>query len=252
MMAILSPLLLQLAQEFRQACQYDFLFPYDIEQAILHAFPLSVVKLSKPGVGDIQEWLTARGISIPGMIGADRQLFGCTILYRGRGFIFVDGTAAESEVRFTLAHELAHYLREYNYPRKMAVEKMGLKFLEVLDDERPPQDTERVNAILVGAPLSVYIHLMERGADGGMIEATTNQAEADADYLALELIAPYEAVLRAVDVQPNTVDRDVLAEHLHGVLVQTFDLPSEMASQYARRLARSFGRRPSVRAWLGL
>lgn len=252
MTALLSPLLEQLATKFRQVSRYDYCFPYNIERAILHSFPISIVKLSKPSVQDIQEWLKARGLTIVPIGTPDRPLFGCTVIYRNRGFFFVDGLLDEAEQRFTLAHELAHYLRDYDYLRELAIQKLGPKILEVLDDERVPEDDERVFAILEGVRLNVYTHLMERGNDGSMVDDITNQAEADADYLALELIAPYESVLQYADVKPHTLERKLLGERLRPVLIYTFDLPNSIANQYATRLANFFGRRPSVKEWLGI
>lgn len=248
---MLTGLTRSLAEEFRSRCPPPILYPFNMDDAIVHVAPISVTRLAAPHLSAVYEWFHRHRIPVPDMGAADRELFGCIALFRGYGFVFVDGTLNEDERRFTLAHEFAHYLLHYNYPRQRAVKRLGNSIIEVLDGDRSPSVEERVHAALEDVQLGVYTHLMTREAGTRSLSDAVNQAEAAADTLALELLAPYKAVLRCV---PNreAMTTNELEHVLTPVLCQNFGIPAGISSQYAAMLAYHFGRTLSVREWLGL
>ena len=100
-------------------------FPRDIESAVAWSVPLFVVRLPHLWVHDLENYLRQRRLPAS-MEVADRPLHGCVIAIRGKGFIVVDGTDGAPELRFTMAHEFAHFLLDYQQPRLRAIERNRL------------------------------------------------------------------------------------------------------------------------------
>ena len=151
---------------------------------------------SCPGLSTavVLDWLRRRHITLF-LETVDRPLRGCLIARDGGGWIFLDAGDEAAEQRFTLAHELAHFLRHYWQPRLRACAHLGNQVLEVFDGRRPPRPEERLHAVLLGVPLGFHAHLMGR-ADDRRARSTSalGIAENEADLLAYELLAPAEAV----------------------------------------------------------
>jgi hypothetical protein len=223
--------------------------PADMERAVLWALPLDVQPITGLTVAHIAAWLSARGLPHPSL-GPARRLRGCLLARRGQGVVFVAADDPPAEQRFTLAHEAAHFLLDYQEPRERALARLGEAIRPVLDGERPPTHQERLHALLADVPLGLHTHLMERGPDGApCLEAAS--AECDADRLALELLAPERealALVRATQGEPYTARAARTAD----ALAVRFGLPAAVAEAYARRLLRRLTDGPSVAEWLGL
>jgi Zn-dependent peptidase ImmA (M78 family) len=162
----------------------------------------------------------------------DRRLRACLVAHSGHGIIFLDSTDSDEEQRFSLAHELAHYLLDYWKPRKNAVQRLGSTVLEVFDGVRPPWPEERIDAILTGIQLGFHVHLMERNSEGRIAVAAISTAESRADRLAYELLAPSDTVFDSLERHGTNKPRDAVC-----ALLQTdFGLPEIQARQYASLL----------------
>jgi hypothetical protein len=105
-------------------------FPRLLESAVLWALPLGIFKLPRLWVSDAQSWLAQRGIRFCLETG-DRPLHGCLLAYRGRGCVLLNGADSLAESRFSLSHEVAHFLLDYHRPRQRAVKRLGPSILEV-------------------------------------------------------------------------------------------------------------------------
>jgi len=224
-------------------------YPVDIQAAVLWALPLDIHLHARLSVRSIQEWTAARGIRCR-LPGRDRRLRGCLIAQRGGGILFVDGADPPEEQRFTLAHEAAHFLLDYDEPRRQALATLGPAVLPVLDGERAPTADERVSAILAGMVFGVHTHLMDRGPHGAL-GADVAAAESAADALALELLAP-AALAGVLATEGPHVPFPDRVSRAGAAISRTFGLPAAIAAPYARRLLREHGHAPSFSAWLGL
>ncbi|MGH2459756.1 MAG: ImmA/IrrE family metallo-endopeptidase [Chloroflexota bacterium] len=207
-------------------------FPRDLRVPIANALPLTVVLLPRLRVRAIDDWLRRQGIRGAPTV-ADRAVRACLVARSGQGFIFVEGSDPADEQRFSLAHELGHFLRDYWQPRQAVIARLGPAALEVLDGARPARPGERIDALLARVRLGYYVHLMDRGANGGFATASVEAAERDADWLACELLAPPEAVLAATLPTPADERRAAVRRRL----IESFGLPPAPAAGYAARLA---------------
>jgi hypothetical protein len=204
-------------------------FPRDLRLPIARAFALTPVSLPDLCVESVDRWLDDCGIDCT-LETQDRPLRACLVACAGGGAIFLDDRDPAAEQRFSLAHELAHFLHDYVEPRRQAIERLGPAIREVLDGERDPLPAERMQALLARAPLGFMVHLMVRGADGGT-DARIAAVERDADRLALELLAP-EALVRSRLEADGCADRSTA----EGVIARDFALPAAQAARYAAEL----------------
>jgi hypothetical protein len=195
-------------------------FPRDLHHAV-GTVPLSVISLKGVSVAVVRQWFERLKIVVP-LDEPDRPLRACLVAWRGEGFAFLDALDDHAERVFSLAHELGHFLRDYLQPRETVIERLGREALEVLDGLRRPTPSERFHAVLRGVSLGPFAHLLRRDDSGRPLTPAEREAEAAADRLAFELLAPVAAVGEATD---------------HGALVArliaVFGLPPEPATRYA-------------------
>ena len=226
-------------------------FPRSLEEPVLWALPVAVIKLPRLGLANVRSHLARVRVPCP-FDGRDRAMRGCLVASRGEGLVFIDGTDSADEQRFSLAHEVSHFLLDYHLPRRQALDRLGPGIQPVLDGVRPPLPAERVNALFGGVMIRTYGHLMDRDWEGEVVHAGTLEAEDRADLVALELLAPRAVVLEAVS-RPLSSSRDaVLEDSITSVLVTRFGLPSPVATRYAPLLAGASRPPRSFRQWLGL
>jgi len=181
----------ELARRFWVETGLPLSLPRDIERAVALALPVVVIVVSRLTSETIREWLRRRRLGIPVADGHD-DLMGCIIARGGHAFILVSGSDPAEERRYTIAHEVAHLLLHYLLPREQVTAALGEGIVEVLDGIRPPTLAERAAAIFSSIRVGAHVHLMpRRGRGTGAIV----RIEDEADALALELVAPREAIV---------------------------------------------------------
>ncbi len=237
------------AQEFWVSARKSGPFPRDLEGAIAWVLPLGILRIPNLWVSDVEAALLQRQLLFTAN-AKNRPLHGCVCAYAGKGLIIVDATDDASELRFTVAHELAHFLLDYQTPRMQAIDRLGQEITSVLDGLRSPTAGERADALLANVPIGLYAHFMHR--DGaGAAETAIAQSETRADALALELLSPEMEVRRSL---PRGFLDKPFAKRIKSVrrvLVRRFGLPRHIALPQAARLCRSWFGGPSIREWLG-
>lgn len=237
------------ADRFWQAAGIVESFPRALEQAISWAVPLAIVKLPRLGLSELRRWLLHKGVTLE-LGGADRPLRACLIARQGRGVVILDGTDAEDDRRFSLAHEVAHFMLDYVQPRERASQALGPGALEVLDGVRVPTVEERLAGVLKGVTLEVHVHLLERSAMGDVDQLNVLDSEDQADRLALELLAPRHVVLQRLEAA-GVRWRDVSALGVAvAVLTADFGLPIGVADNYGRFLVSARRSSGTFREWL--
>ena len=219
------------AEEFWREAGDPGPFPRNLQAPISWCLPVAILQLPRLRIQSIDDWLHRHGV--PGSIGAgDRALRACLLARGGQGFIFLEGSDPEDEQRFSLAHELAHYLRDYWQPRRRVREQLGPEALEVIDGARPARPAEEVHALLSRTTLGYQVHLMDRASGGAYVTSATARTERAADLLAYELLAPEEQLGRDVGDLPTDEGRRRAGE----LLRVRYGLPSRPATDYAALL----------------
>jgi hypothetical protein len=183
-------------------------YPRSIEQAIALKLPVTVVKLPVVTVQAAGRWLR-RHHRTPAFPPYRRDLMGCLYADGGHGFIFVCGADEPEEQRFTLAHDTAHFLVDYWWPRLQVIRALGVSIIAVLDGKRSASLAERASALLARVRLGAHYHLLPRQDGAG--DTRIACVEDRADDLGLELVAPRKCVLQLVRGMPATVRSDAQA-----------------------------------------
>lgn len=198
--------------------------PTRFEETVALSLPVAIVHLPILSISRIRSWLDATGATCQ-LETIDRQLQGCLIAQRGHGLIFVDRSQPTNEVRFTTAHEVAHFLYHYLVPRERALLAMGNSILPVLDGERKPTAAEKLSGVFQGIRLGTYQHTLDR--DRGEAHSTQiGVLESEADFIAMELLAPIAQVIRYSSPGADCEQK----------LIQHFGLPDWAARTWSVRV----------------
>ncbi len=223
--------LTELANDFWKRAGGATRFPRDLLRAVPRAALLSVKPLADLSVQRVSTWLRLQGI-VCSMAASERALHACLFARYDCGFIFLDASDDEAEQRFSLAHELAHFLRHYQEPRQRAAAKFGRQILEVLDGKRPPTYTERLHALLRHVRVHEHVHLLTRDDRHRIPSPALAAAEFEADRLGCQLLAPAEMVWRLIPPEAGRAARGEAERQLQ----LFFGLPSRNAAWYANQL----------------
>jgi hypothetical protein len=173
--------------------------PVNLERAVAKALPLAVVKLPELSTAKVAEVLSRIG-TVPWTMSADRRLRACLVADVGVGLVFLDGSDPEDEQRFSLAHEVAHFVLHYLEPRHRVLRTLGTDLSEVLDRRRPPTAAERFSSAMAALALEPFRHAMARNREGTMLHTRTETMEAEADDLAIELVMPASEIRASGEV----------------------------------------------------
>lgn len=217
-------------------------FPRDLTVPALFGFGVTVTALPHLTLAVVRDRLARNGITCPAD-EPDRPLRACLFARGEAGFVYVDAADPPAERRFSVAHEVAHFLRDVDAVRRRVAAELGPAGREVLDGCRPPTADERVQAVLRGVSLGPHVHLLNRDDDGRPRSAAERDAEAAADRLAFELLAPAEllGIGREACATKTTggTGLPACAAALASRLIAEFGLPPGPAAEYARVLCPS-------------
>jgi len=226
-------------------------FPCDLEQAILWVLPLAIVKLPRLGLSSLRRWLEDRNIEMP-YAGKDRRIRACILARCGSGLIFLDGADSEDEQRFSLAHDVAHFILDYQSRRQQIIDALGSRIVEVLDGERKASIEERLSGILSGVTIGPFMHLMDRDKYDRISRRFILDVEDAAERFALELIAPQKEVERHID--RAFPDWDTSSSQSNAAIMATadiFGIPPYVMATYITYLASLRRPNQSFKDWIG-
>lgn len=211
----------------------------NIFEAAKLVLPVEIVFISDLNLLKVKQWLT--GKDLWDLIGNqevnDRVMHGLILPLRGSALIFINADEPEREQRFTIAHEVAHFLLDHELPRQRAITQLGNGIREVLDGNLAPQLSEEVIAVIRGIELRQPVHPIEKDGDGSFRSWATFNAEKDADRLARELLAPRREVISYTLAGNQKPSYKAFVEKCSEHLEQYYLLPTPAAYEYAAKLA---------------
>jgi len=216
-----------MARELWNGTGLGSVFPRNIEKVVALRLPLALVKMPRVTVPVIRRWLEDRCLRarVP---NDHRNLMGCLVAYCGHGIAFIAGADSAEEQRLTVAHETAHFLRDYLLPRQELLAELGDEVADVLDGKRPPTPFERANAVLAHVRLGVHVHLMPRDGNDEESDPVVAAAEHRADDFGLELVAPRASILTLLRKASNA---NATQEETCAMLSERFGLPQHVFQQ---------------------
>ena len=173
-------------QELTSAAHAEF------ESRVALCLPLAVVTVPLLTSGRIEDWLTSRRLAVD-IVRDDGRLRAALVAYGGVAVAFIDGTDEAIERRFSLAHEVGHFVAEYLAERSRIDRIGGTHMLQVHDGVRRATSGERLRFAVAGRPLPVRFW---------RCTGQVGHSEQLADRVAVELLAPAEALFASAGEPP--------------------------------------------------
>lgn len=211
--------------------------PCNLEQIASLALPVTTVGIPNLSVASANQWLSSRSVPVV-LHSTQRPLRGALVAFAGQGIIFFDASDCDEDRRYTIAHEIAHFLDYWSIRREL-IDRFGYSFGEVLDGFRPPSQKEQIQALLDQIPIGVWTDLMSRSGSGGC-SPRVEASEKIADEIALMLLAPGSEVIkkaRLKRIESFGARRDRVRE----LLQHHFGIPASIAQSYAPLLLSRTG-----------
>jgi hypothetical protein len=211
----------------------------DFEAAATWSMPLAVIVMSPLTLAGIRDWFADHEIPVAGDQHSGR-VQGFLVAWRGVGIVFCDGTADAAERRFTLAHEVGHFLLDYDRPRRRVL-RDAPELLEVVDGVRRVTPSDRAQALLARVPLGVHTQVLDDSRPGQDDPA----GEDEASRFALEVLAPWHEVIAAARdlAAAPTPYRETLGRAT-SLISGRFVMPPYAARARARQALETLGVRP--------
>ena len=206
-------------------------YPADIAYAATCALDVYVDEVAGLTPVSAAAHIGREGLCIPNEAD-ERSLHGCVIVGRSGGVILVEKSDYEPEKRFTIAHEVSHYILEVKLRHERATDRMGREFADALYGLREPTPTERIDAWLNNTRSEAFAHFMDRAPGGRYGCSRTLEAECRADDLALEILAPRSELRAAVSSMGFSESLKVARR----IAEWRFGLPEAIAELYASRV----------------
>jgi hypothetical protein len=224
-------------------------FPRRLEIAVAWALPLAVIKLPHLSISTLHGWLRTNKIKIKFGV-SDRPLRAFLVARAGKGMVILDGSDPEDEVRFSLAHEVAHFILDYSLPREKVMSLLGESGLDILDGLRPPTVEERLTGLFRGLTIGPYSHLLARSSLGSPLRQVVLESEDNADRLAIELLAPREIVLSRLRKIGAEWNNSLAIDEVREILNVEFGLPVTVCERLGRNLITGLRPTLSFKEWL--
>jgi hypothetical protein len=233
----IHPKVKQVAEDFWKPIPSYRTFPVDIERAIAFSnLPLHIDLIPILDIDHVNQWIQSNGF--PARIDKENcALHGFLLAREGHGIIFVNGTDKQEERRFTIAHELAHFLFDYHLPRINYLRLYGDSILEILDGKRLPTIEERLTFIVSELPSPFFTHALDITGITAYERSQICSIEWQTDTLAFEILAPFHIVISLLKKQKLEKRFETIFRQASNLLVTDFGLPANLASSYAKHLA---------------
>lgn len=241
----------RIAREFWSTTDEKYRVNFDIAGAVEHLPAIDVIHIDRLSPGKVEDWLKDMSIEIQFGVN-DRNLHGILFIRNEHACMFLDKADSETQQRFTIAHEMSHYLLDYQLPKERAMLELGTGIKEVLNGNVKATEYQLVLSLIKGVDIEPYTVLIEKKGQGSFSSWTNYNAENEADYLALELLAPRARVISDTISSTKRLTYSQFNRKSLELLTCKYGIPSDIAKQYASQLAYAVTKGPSFLDKLGL
>jgi len=239
-----KPEIERIAREFWSTVDQNYHENYDIISAVDTSPTIDLIKIKNLSISKIEEWLIAIGLKdnfdIP-----DRRLHGVLIIKGDSVAMFIEDDENPIQQRFTVAHEVSHYLLDYQIPKEKAILALGKEIEDVLNGNLPANNTQLALSVIKGINIDPYSFLIEKTGNGSFEDWKNFNSENEADYLALELLAPRIRIINETFSSTKRLSYSQFTRKSQEILIEKYRIPSDIARQYASQLAYSVTSGPS-------
>jgi Zn-dependent peptidase ImmA (M78 family) len=249
-MSFSKPLLERIAREFWSTVDQKHRETYDIVSAVNDTLTINLILIKNLSIKKMEDWLISIG-KYENFGIDDRSLHGFLMIKNGNICMFVEESEDQSQQRFTVAHEVSHYLLDYQLPKERAILALGKEIEDVLNGNLPPTDTQLALSVIKGVNISPYTFMIEKNGNGSFFNWSNFNSENEADYLAMELLAPRA---RIVNETFSSIKRRSYSQFIRKseeILISHYKIPPDIARHYASELAYSVTNGPSFLDKLG-
>ncbi|WNG55037.1 ImmA/IrrE family metallo-endopeptidase [Archangium gephyra] len=209
----------------------------ELSEKISMVLPIRLVAMPGLTCAMARDWLDSKQRAHGGLPRKDRRLHGCMVAHAGKGILFYDEQDKELQQRFTLVHEVAHFVLDHHLSRVRAFRNLGEEIRPALDGTTTRAPHESLFLTLQRIPFGVQVRFIDRNASGDPCTGKAMESELRADRLTYELLAPARDALPLV--------RDLGRQEAECEMASRFGLPMREARAYVRLLlAREPARRP--------
>lgn len=239
-------LLEEIASKFWEPFLAHKLYPIDIDRIVAFSdLPIIIVQLPDLTIKAVQQWTVQHNFPVS-FSAEDRLLHGFLLAHEGHGVIFVNGTDPPEERRYTVAHEIAHFLLDYHLQRQRLVRIFGETIIELLDGKRLPSLSERLQILTTDLPSPFLSHHLDSNTITAYDRCLVWKAEQRVDALATEILAPYKEVVQEIGSN-NNAQAGYQFELISNLLSEKFGLPATVSQTYAKYISQHIRRNTSGR-----
>lgn len=245
-----KPQIERIAREFWLTVDQEYRDGFDIVNAIDTSVFINLRRIKELSLKKLEEWLKEMTDQEEFNID-DRHLHGALIIKGPSIFMFVEASEDEVQQRFTVAHEVSHFLLDYHLPKERAILALGKEIEDVLNGNLPPSNIQRTLSAIKGVDIAPYSFLIEKTGNGSFENWSNFNAENEADYLALELLAPRARVISETISSTKRLAYSQFTRKSKEILIEKYRIPVRIADQYASELGYSVTSGPSFLDKLG-
>ena len=234
-----NPRTREVADQFWKSIPHLQTFPADIERAVAcSSLPIHIDIIPGLSISYIETWIQEH--NFPARLNKDQsELHGFLLAQRGHGIIFVNGMDPLDERRFTIAHELAHFMMDYQLPRAKYLKLFGDNILNVLNGDRMPTVEERLQFIFTDIPSPFLTHTLDQREITSYERTAVWKTEWRTDALAIEILAPFRTVVSRLRKRKIEKKFEPVFRQAASMLVTDFGLPVGIATAYAKHISKS-------------
>lgn len=246
-----KPQIERIARKFWATTQAEFRYDYDIVKAVESSLNVHLIRMQQLNPTKIISWLASHNMDIPFESKAT-HLNGALLIKNDNVIMFIDAAENAVQQRYTLAHQVSHFLLNYQMPKERAIMTLGKEIAQVLSGNTEASVTQLVQSTVSNITGNVYTLLIEKWDESTSFDWELLRTKDPAVSLTLELLAPRYQIINETASVGARLRYSPFKRKCQELLIDKYRIPSEIAHKYASELAGSVTSGPSFLSKLGI